>query len=142
LSVQPIVISLKERRRAIILLSHTQATTHAHTRTYTYARARTHTHTDTEYWCSYERQDEIVMLLYIVVSLIFQNLNHLSYISTYKKLFKHCLNDRIILNIMFTYLSYISGWRYGAFLCKITPYVQSVVQCASVNTLAAIAFDR
>lgn len=35
-----------------------------------------------------------------------------------------------------------TGWRYGAFLCKVTPYVQSVVQCASVNTLAAIAFDR
>ncbi|KAL4240795.1 Neuropeptide FF receptor 2 [Mactra antiquata] len=33
-------------------------------------------------------------------------------------------------------------WRYGAVLCKITPYIQSVVQCASVNTLAAIAFDR
>ena len=27
-------------------------------------------------------------------------------------------------------------------MCKSTPYIQSVVQCASVNTLAAIAFDR
>ncbi|XP_060602876.1 neuropeptide SIFamide receptor-like isoform X2 [Ruditapes philippinarum] len=45
--------------------------------------------------------------------------------------------------VPFTLLGNIySGWRYGAFLCKITPYVQSVVQCASVNTLAAIAFDR
>lgn len=35
-----------------------------------------------------------------------------------------------------------SGWRFGAFMCKTTPYIQSVVQCASVNTLAAIAFDR
>ena len=27
-------------------------------------------------------------------------------------------------------------------MCKITPYIQGVVQCASINTLAAIAFDR
>ncbi|WAQ97085.1 SIFAR-like protein, partial [Mya arenaria] len=33
-------------------------------------------------------------------------------------------------------------WRYGAFLCKVTPYTQGVVQCASVSTLAAIALDR
>ncbi|XP_045213880.1 neuropeptide SIFamide receptor-like isoform X2 [Mercenaria mercenaria] len=48
-----------------------------------------------------------------------------------------------ILCVPITLLANIfTGWRYGAFLCKITPYVQSVVQCASVNTLAAIAFDR
>ncbi|XP_052068930.1 neuropeptide SIFamide receptor-like [Mytilus californianus] len=33
-------------------------------------------------------------------------------------------------------------WRYGAVMCKITPYLQTVSVCASVNTLAAIAVDR
>ncbi|WAQ96668.1 SIFAR-like protein, partial [Mya arenaria] len=33
-------------------------------------------------------------------------------------------------------------WRYGAFLCKATPYLQGVSVCASVNFLAAIAADR
>lgn len=33
-------------------------------------------------------------------------------------------------------------WRYGALLCKITPYLMTVSVCASVNTLAAIAMDR
>ncbi|CAG2202774.1 neuropeptide FF receptor 2-like [Mytilus edulis] len=33
-------------------------------------------------------------------------------------------------------------WRYGAVMCKVTPYLQAVSVCASVNTLAAIAVDR
>ncbi|CAH1795206.1 unnamed protein product, partial [Owenia fusiformis] len=33
-------------------------------------------------------------------------------------------------------------WRFGAAMCKITPFVQGVVVCASVNTLGAIALDR
>ncbi|KAH3863388.1 hypothetical protein DPMN_026373 [Dreissena polymorpha] len=36
----------------------------------------------------------------------------------------------------------VKGWRYGAFLCKATPYLQGVSVCASVNFLAAIAVDR
>ncbi|XP_076462280.1 neuropeptide SIFamide receptor-like [Babylonia areolata] len=35
-----------------------------------------------------------------------------------------------------------SGWPFGAFLCKSTPYLQGVSVCASVYTLAAIALDR
>ena len=35
-----------------------------------------------------------------------------------------------------------SEWRYGAVMCKVTPYLQAVSVCASVNTLAAIAVDR
>ncbi|KAH3863405.1 hypothetical protein DPMN_026392 [Dreissena polymorpha] len=38
--------------------------------------------------------------------------------------------------------SLYNGWRYGAFLCKATPYLQGVSVCASVNFLAAIAVDR
>ncbi|CAC5383070.1 NPFFR2 [Mytilus coruscus] len=35
-----------------------------------------------------------------------------------------------------------TGWRFGAFTCKTTPYIHHVSVCASVNTLAAIAIDR
>lgn len=35
-----------------------------------------------------------------------------------------------------------SGWRLGAVLCKVTPFLQGVAVSASVNTLAAIALDR
>ncbi|XP_048248397.1 neuropeptide SIFamide receptor-like isoform X1 [Haliotis rufescens] len=41
-----------------------------------------------------------------------------------------------VLQIAFT------GWQLGAFMCKLTPYLQGVAVCASVNTLAAIALDR
>ncbi|XP_063447293.1 neuropeptide SIFamide receptor-like [Mytilus trossulus] len=34
------------------------------------------------------------------------------------------------------------GWPFGPVLCKVTPYLQGVSVCASVNTLAAIAVDR
>ncbi|XP_076458625.1 neuropeptide SIFamide receptor-like [Babylonia areolata] len=45
--------------------------------------------------------------------------------------------------IPITLLSNIfSGWPFGAFLCKSTPYLQGVSVCASVYTLAAIALDR
>ncbi|XP_060072071.1 neuropeptide FF receptor 2-like [Ylistrum balloti] len=35
-----------------------------------------------------------------------------------------------------------TGWPYGSMMCKVTPYLQGVSVCASVNTLAAIALDR
>ena len=34
------------------------------------------------------------------------------------------------------------GWSYGEFLCKTVPFVQGVSVNASINSLAAIAFDR
>ena len=39
-------------------------------------------------------------------------------------------------------IAVFSGWPFGAFLCKSTPYLQGVSVCASVYTLAAIALDR
>ncbi|KAH3863295.1 neuropeptide SIFamide receptor-like [Dreissena polymorpha] len=49
----------------------------------------------------------------------------------------------VLLCVPITFLlSIFTGWRYGQFMCKVTPYVNSVAQCASVNTLAAIAIDR
>ena len=36
----------------------------------------------------------------------------------------------------------ISGWPFGPVMCKVTPFLQGVSVCASVNTLAAIAVDR
>ncbi|ESO88967.1 hypothetical protein LOTGIDRAFT_106319 [Lottia gigantea] len=48
-----------------------------------------------------------------------------------------------IFCIPITLLSNIfSGWPFGAFMCRATPYLQGVSVCASVNTLAAIAIDR
>ena len=35
-----------------------------------------------------------------------------------------------------------AGWQFGPLMCKVTPYLQGVSVCASVNTLAAIAVDR
>lgn len=40
------------------------------------------------------------------------------------------------------YFFLLPEWRYGAVMCKVTPYLQAVSVCASVNTLAAIAVDR
>ncbi|KAJ8318682.1 hypothetical protein KUTeg_003773 [Tegillarca granosa] len=48
-----------------------------------------------------------------------------------------------IFCIPITFLTNIyTEWRYGAVMCKLTPYLQGVSVCASVNTLAAIAVDR
>ncbi|XP_062596070.1 neuropeptide SIFamide receptor-like [Saccostrea cucullata] len=41
-----------------------------------------------------------------------------------------------------TMINIFIDWRYGAVLCKLTPYLQGISVCASVNTLAAIAIDR
>lgn len=40
------------------------------------------------------------------------------------------------------YFFSLTDWRYGAVLCKLTPFLQGISVCASVNTLAAIAIDR
>ena len=40
------------------------------------------------------------------------------------------------------YVCVLSGWNYGAFMCKATPFLQGTAVSASVNTLMAIAFDR
>ncbi|ELU12738.1 hypothetical protein CAPTEDRAFT_120085 [Capitella teleta] len=39
-------------------------------------------------------------------------------------------------------MSSFSGWRLGAVMCKAAPFLQGVAVSASVNTLAAVAFDR
>lgn len=41
-----------------------------------------------------------------------------------------------------TMINIFLDWRYGAVLCKLTPFLQGISVCASVNTLAAIAIDR
>ncbi|XP_060601629.1 neuropeptide SIFamide receptor-like [Ruditapes philippinarum] len=46
-----------------------------------------------------------------------------------------CLPMTLLSNIY-------TGWHFGWFMCKATPYLQGVSVCASVNTLAAIAVDR
>ncbi|XP_021360081.1 neuropeptide SIFamide receptor-like [Mizuhopecten yessoensis] len=35
-----------------------------------------------------------------------------------------------------------TGWQFGEFTCRVTPYLQGVSVSASVNTLVAIAVDR
>lgn len=56
----------------------------------------------------------------------------------------------LLIHLIFQSLRVLMGhvlfvfteWRYGAVMCKISPYLQAVSVCASVNTLAAIAVDR
>ncbi|XP_062585995.1 neuropeptide SIFamide receptor-like [Saccostrea cucullata] len=48
-----------------------------------------------------------------------------------------------VFNLPITLLSnFYLGWPFGPVLCKVTPYLQGVSVCASVNTLAVIAVDR
>lgn len=48
-----------------------------------------------------------------------------------------------IITSLISYEFYLLlGWPFGPVLCKVTPYLQGVSVCASVNTLAVIAIDR
>ena len=59
---------------------------------------------------------------------------------TKKSNIDNCLFQRVI-NFHWRALLF-TGWRFGAVMCKVTPFLQGVAVSASVNTLTAIALDR
>ncbi len=53
------------------------------------------------------------------------------------------IHKRLKINIKYAfYFLCISGWRFGAIMCKAVPFLQGVAVSASVSTLAAISIDR